>query len=83
MPNEPAQAPCGICGSSLSSEHAILHHMICAYVGPAYDFDAAGDERRCPKCLRLLRSEDSSDWEVVGTSYRCMGCSDERLGTRV
>ncbi|NBJ13111.1 hypothetical protein GR304_19745 [Microvirga sp. SYSU G3D207] len=54
----------------------VIHHMICAYVGPDYDFDTTDEGCRCPKCRRVLRDENS-DWEVVGSSAFCTSCRTE------
>jgi rubredoxin len=43
----------------------VLHHMICAYVGPGYDFTEAGESHVCPKCRREIVS---GTCEIVGTS---------------
>ena len=41
----------------------MLHHYLCAYVGPWSEFRS--DERlRCPKCNRRL-SDDGHDWELL------------------
>ncbi len=41
----------------------VLHHFLCAYVGPASDF-FDGDLWLCPKCGRPL-VEEGSDWDVI------------------
>lgn len=67
---------CRACGAGGLRVSPIFHHMICAYVGPDYDFapDPAGC--RCPKCQRVLRDEDH-DWEVLGSSTLCPACGAE------
>lgn len=41
----------------------VLHHLICAYVGPLSDF-VTGDHLVCPKCRRPLL-KGAQDWEVL------------------
>ena len=57
---------------------AVLHHMICAYVGPEYDFASDGDSRRCPKCAHSVSACDEA-CEIVGASARCTACHREML----
>jgi hypothetical protein len=57
---------------------AVLHHMVCAYVGPEYDFALDAEGRRCPKCGRAISAGDEA-CEIVGTSARCNGCHREML----
>jgi hypothetical protein len=52
--------------------------MICAYIGPRYDFPAAADGYTCPKCLRGIGSGDTT-CEIVGTSARCGTCGTEAI----
>lgn len=54
----------------------VFHHMVCAYVGPEYDFDITADGPCCPKCRRVLRDE-ADDWEVTASSTRCPACEAE------
>jgi DNA-directed RNA polymerase subunit RPC12/RpoP len=54
----------------------VLHHMICAYIGPQYDFAAGADRYTCPKCRREIVSGDT---EIVGTSARCQRCGKEMI----
>lgn len=67
---------CPLCRTAEIEWVPVLHHMICAYVGPEYDFGAAGDAYRCPKCCRMIVS-GSAACEIVGTSARCAGCGCE------
>lgn len=41
----------------------MLHHYLCAYVGPSSEF-WNGELLRCPKCRRPL-SDDGHDWEAL------------------
>ncbi|HJS62080.1 MAG TPA: hypothetical protein VJ800_10040 [Pseudolabrys sp.] len=72
---EAGQSACPACGAALAF-FPVLHHMICAFVGPQYDFAAAGDGCTCPKCRRDIVSGDAS-CEIVGTSARCARCGKE------
>ena len=45
----------------------MLHHMICAYVGPLYDFAATPGGCTCPKCRRDIVSGDQA-CEILGES---------------
>lgn len=56
---------CPGCGAPAAA-HDVLHHFLCAYVGPDYDFFETGkDHFSCPKCRRALLSE-GEDWEKIG-----------------
>lgn len=67
---------CPSCRSEAVAGHRVLHHFLCAYVGPEYDYAVDGDSTVCPKCRRALVAE-GSDWETLGTSYRCDACGRE------
>jgi len=56
----------------------VLHHMMCAYVGPQYDFPASDAGYTCPKCRRDIVSGDPA-CEIVGTSARCVQCRKEMI----
>ena len=43
---------CPGCGAEALEFFAVLHHLPCAYVGPAYDFLVAAGGYVCPKCRR-------------------------------
>lgn len=68
---------CPACGSDAVERVPVLHHMLCAYVGPLYDFMAMGDMHTCPKC-RLRLNEKADDSETIGYSYRCHQCGWEQ-----
>ena len=76
MQIEAGQSACPACGASGLELSPVLHHMICAYVGPQYDFASAHDGYTCPKCRRGIVSGDDS-CEIVGTSARCARCRRE------
>ena len=67
---------CGKCGSQSVSLHPVLHHFLCAYVGPAYDFADTDAGVTCPKCHRILTA-GGTDWEILGDSSLCASCGDE------
>ena len=75
MPSNAIRFACPACGSSETEAAPIVHHLICAYVGPSYDFEAQHGHR-CPKCLRTLRDHDDAA-EIVGESARCRLCETE------
>ncbi|MBV2183698.1 MAG: hypothetical protein KUL88_04040 [Rhizobium sp.] len=64
---------CPRCGGRLEI-FPVIHHMLCAYVGPEYDFPGASDDRTCPKCRRQLVRHDA---EILGECARCMSCAAE------
>ena len=41
MQIEAGQSVCPVCGADGLEIFPVLHHMICAYVGPEYDFAPA------------------------------------------
>lgn len=67
-----AQSSCPDCDAVLEF-FPVLHHMVCAYVGPQYDFDVVPDGLDCPKCGRLIAPHDAA-CEIVGLSARCPQC---------
>jgi len=72
------QSICPACGAAGLELFPVLHHMICAYVGPQYDFAPAPDRCICPKCRRAVVSGDRA-CEIVGTSARCVRCRKEMV----
>ena len=72
-----SERPCRRCGAADVRTFNVLHHLVCAYVGPEYDFKLnENNVLICPKCLCPLRTGDK-DWEMMGRSYRCEACSYE------
>ena len=67
---------CPGCGAEALEFFAVLHHLPCAYVGPAYDFLVAAGGYVCPKCRRDIPAA-APDGEIVGTSARCRRCCVE------
>ena len=78
MQIEANQSECPACGSAALELFPVFHHMICAYVGPQYDFAPAVAGYTCPKCRRDIVSGDQA-CEIVGTSARCAQCSVEMV----
>ena len=70
------QTVCPACGADKLTFFPLLHHMICAYVGPQYDFAPGPAGDTCPKCRHAIPSDDPA-CEIVGTSARCDQCSNE------
>jgi len=67
---------CPGCGEAALEFFAVLHHMPCAYVGPAYDFTPDNAGYVCPKCGRGIAGS-AADCEIVGMSARCRRCYAE------
>ena len=78
MQIEPDQTVCPACGADGLEIVPVLHHMICAYVGPQYDFIPVAAGYTCPKCRRGIVSGDRA-CEIVGTSARCSQCGKEMV----
>ena len=76
MQIEADQSVCPACGSEGLEIFPVFHHMICAYIGPQYDFPRAVAGYTCPKCRRDIVSGDHA-CEIVGTSARCIQCRKE------
>jgi hypothetical protein len=72
------QSVCPACGAARLEFHWVLHHMMCAYIGPQYDFTLAAEGYTCPKCRRDIVSDDQS-CEIVGMSARCSHCRREMV----
>jgi uncharacterized protein (UPF0212 family) len=60
MQIEAGQTLCPACGAEGLKFFPVLHHMICAYVGPQYDFIPAATGYTCPKCRRGITSGDTA-----------------------
>ncbi|WP_455987621.1 TackOD1 domain-containing metal-binding protein [Methylorubrum extorquens] len=72
------QSSCPLCGAEHLEITPVLHHMICAYIGPQYDFAAVPNGYACPKCRRSIVSDDMA-CEIVGVSARCTACGKEMI----
>jgi hypothetical protein len=71
------QTVCPGCGFALEFQ-PVLHHMMCAYVGPQYDFAPTEAGLGCPKCRRGIVANDPT-CEIVATSARCGQCMKEMV----
>ena len=80
MQVEHSQSLCPDCGAGGLQSFPILHHMLCAYVGPEYDFDPTVGGYSCPKCKRNIVSGDHA-CEIVGSCARCVSCGREMVRT--
>jgi uncharacterized protein (UPF0212 family) len=78
MQIEHGQTVCPACGAAALEFFPVLHHMLCAYIGPQYDFIPAEAGYTCPKCRRGIVSADPA-CEIVGTSARCLHCRAEMV----
>ena len=78
MQTEEDQSVCPACGTERLEIFPVLHHMMCAYVGPQYDFAPKLNRFTCPKCRRDIVSDDPV-CEIVGTSARCVRCRKEMM----
>jgi len=78
MQISPDKSICPRCNGARLAFSPVLHHMICAYVGPAYDFTATATGYTCPKCRHVIASGDGA-CEIVGTSARCSHCGREMV----
>jgi hypothetical protein len=78
MQIEADQTVCPACGAGGLEIVAVLHHMLCAYVGPEYDFAPTADGYVCPKCRRGIVANDPA-CEIVGSSARCRRCNKESV----
>lgn len=76
MQIEADQSSCPVCGAARLVSSPVIHHMVCAYVGPQFDFEEMSAGLTCPKCRRELRASDA---EIVGTSARCANCHAEMM----
>ncbi|WP_425358696.1 hypothetical protein [Aestuariivirga litoralis] len=70
-------SPCR-CGAHDAERWPVLHHMPCAYVGPAYDFKSSPQGSVCPKCDIVFTASDR-DNEILGYAWRCPSCGAEWL----
>lgn len=66
---------CPACHADDVAISSVVHHLICAYVGPDYDF-GSDEGYRCPKCLRAVHDHDRYA-EIVGENARCRLCGTE------
>jgi predicted RNA-binding Zn-ribbon protein involved in translation (DUF1610 family) len=72
------QSLCPVCKAASLEFFPLLHHMICAYVGPSYDFAEKAAGYTCPKCRRDILPAGQT-CEIVGDSARCINCHVEMV----
>lgn len=65
---------CPKCESTDLVTENLIHHFVCAYVGPEHDF-LSGDYMVCPKCNRLLR-HIGVDYDKPSLIYNCRNCAN-------
>lgn len=64
---------CPKCHSADLVTENLIHHFVCAYVGPEHDFHS-GDYLVCPKCNRMLR-HIGVDYDKPSLIYNCRNCT--------
>ena len=78
MQIEEHQSECPACGSAALDVFPVFHHMMCAYVGPQYDFSPT-DRWICLPEMPPPHRIGRSACEIVGTSARCKACQREMV----
>jgi DNA-directed RNA polymerase subunit RPC12/RpoP len=78
MQIEEKESVCPACGAARLEFFPMLHHMVCAHVGPQYDFLPAATGYACPKCRRDIVSGDPA-CKIVRTNARCARCRKEMI----
>lgn len=74
---------CPKCETSDLKSEDLIHHFICAYVGPESDFKKEGrEEMVCPKCSRIVR-HIGVDYDKPAAIYTCNRCADRFQETKV
>ncbi|MFH1001502.1 MAG: hypothetical protein V1783_11780 [Bacteroidota bacterium] len=63
---------CSKCGSSDLYMENLIHHFVCAKVGPESDF-ISGNQMVCPKCNKLLH-HIGVDYDKPSLIYTCNSC---------
>ncbi|MBN2237555.1 MAG: hypothetical protein JW729_08335 [Bacteroidales bacterium] len=63
---------CSKCGSSDLYMENLIHHFVCAKVGPESDF-ITGNQMVCPKCNKLLH-HIGVDYDKPSLVYTCNNC---------
>ena len=65
---------CPSCTSAQLKEENIMHHFVCAYVGPESDFMVDGS-LVCPKCKKVCR-HIGVDYDKPSVAYECQDCKE-------
>jgi len=63
---------CPKCDSSDLYTENLIHHFVCAHVGPESDY-IEGDQMICPKCNRMMR-HIGVDYDKPSLVYSCNNC---------
>lgn len=63
---------CPSCTSAQLKAENIMHHFVCAYVGPESDFMVDGS-LVCPKCKKVCR-HIGVDYDKPSIAYECQDC---------
>jgi len=63
---------CTKCGSIDLETESVIHHFVCAHVGPESQFKKE-DELECPKCDKHLR-HIGIDYDKPSTMFTCKSC---------
>ncbi|MFB6319526.1 hypothetical protein [Saccharicrinis sp. FJH54] len=63
---------CPSCTSAQLKAENIMHHFVCAYVGPESDFVVDGS-LVCPKCKKVCR-HIGVDYDKPSVAYECQDC---------
>lgn len=71
---------CPKCHFEATFVEPVIHHFLCAYVGPTSDFAAYDDGACCPKCSHKI-SKTSDDWEPIGFSLTCRSCGHQSIAS--
>jgi GGDEF domain-containing protein len=66
---------CPACSSSDLASQDLIHHFVCAYVGPEADF-LKDEALQCPKCLKTLR-HIGVDYDKPSAIYSCARCNEK------
>ena len=66
---------CTKCASAHISSENLIHHFVCAYMGPEGDY-VTQQGLVCPKCNRQLR-HIGVDYDKPSVIYRCLDCRHE------
>lgn len=72
---------CPKCGSADLTTSDLIHHFVCANIGPEEDYKQ-GDDLVCPKCDKKLR-HIGIDYDKPSSMNRCNTCNHEFQSAKV